>query len=166
MLKNKLSIHQAESTSEAIVKIVACSYEGSLFGWSVNESPGSIHDADETDGDNDESGLATNLIFGFNCGPHSLKSVAISKTGKYLACGGTDERVKLYSLQDQKSIGEVSIHTGAITTLKFYEDSILFVGSEVSFFFRLVDSFSFVFYHDGCCLVRTIRYRSGEHMTG
>lgn len=102
-----------------LFKVVSCSYEGSLFGWNVEE-------------DQAGEGLQSTLTFGFNCCPSSLRAVAISESGRYLACGGVDERIRIYSMRERKSVGEVSNQVGAITVLRFFGDSFLFSGSEVA----------------------------------
>jgi len=43
----------------------------------------------------------------------------------YLVCGGMDERIRIFDLALNKSLGELSQHTGAITALEFYGDSFL-----------------------------------------
>jgi WD40 repeat protein len=80
-----------------------------------------------------ESGFDNALGFGFNICPSSLRSISISSSGKYLACAGIDEKVRLFDLTCNKSYGEVSNQVGAINSLKFYKDSFLFSGSEVFF---------------------------------
>ena len=117
----------AKSTTESDVKlkdhvlfqITSCSYEGSLFGWNVAENV------------DDDAHLEASMAFGFNVCHNSLKCMTVSKSGKYLACGGTDERIYVYNLIEKRSVCELSNHTGAITTLKFFGDSFLFSGSEV-----------------------------------
>lgn len=107
----------------ALFQIAACSYEGSLFGWNVNENV------------DDGTHLEAAMSFGFNVCHNSLRVITASKSGKYLACGGTDERIYIYNLIEKTSVCELENHTGAITTLRFYEDSFLFSGSEVNFRF-------------------------------
>ena len=80
----------------------------------------------------EDEGLDAKMCFGFNCSPGSLKSVAVSTNGKYLACGGMEERIKVFNIAENKSMGELSMHTGAITCLQFFEDSYLLSGSEVT----------------------------------
>ena len=102
-----------------LIKAIACSYEGSLFGWSITENQ-------------ENTSLQMDLSYGFNCSQNVMKAVVISESGKYLACGGSDERIRLFNLFENKSIGELGTHTGGITCLKFFSDSFLFSGSEVS----------------------------------
>ena len=54
--------------------------------------------------------------------------------GKYLVCGGQDERIKVYNLVDMKIMGNIGsfAHSGAITCLEFFGDSFLITGSEAS----------------------------------
>eukprot|EP01038_Epipyxis_sp_PR26KG_P016093 gene16093-21865_t len=114
-------------TSQPYLRIAACSYEGSLFGWDILAK-----------NDNHEEAtigttmiLESNLTFGFNCCTASLKTVAVSKSsGKYLVSGGMDERIKLFNLEENRSIGEITNHSGAITCLEFFCDSYLLSGSE------------------------------------
>ena len=105
----------------SLFQIAACSYEGSLFGWNVNENV------------DDGTHLEATMSFGFNVCHNSLRVITVSKSGKFLACGGTDERIYIYNLIEKTSVCELENHTGAITTLRFYEDSFLFSGSEVYF---------------------------------
>lgn len=107
--------------TQFFLRVFACSYEGSLFGWSIQENE-------------DQSGLKADLSFGFNCTSSSLKCLAVSNSGKYMVVGGADERVRIYNLWDSKATGEITTHTGAITALQFYEDSFLLSASEVNKF--------------------------------
>jgi protein MAK11 len=102
------------------LRIAACSYEGSIFGWDCS--------LDSTD----ERPASENieLKFGFHASHGSLKAVAVSKSGKYLATAGMNERVHLYNMFENRSIGELSGHTGGITSLQFFEDNILISGSD------------------------------------
>ena len=100
------------------LRIAACSYEGSLFGWKV------VEDAAQFE-------LAANLTFGFNASAGSLKAIAVSQSGKYLVVGGMDERIRIFDMQTNKAVGELSEHTGAVTSLKFFKDVYLFSASEV-----------------------------------
>jgi protein MAK11 len=109
------------SPSEGLLHIAAVSYEGSLFGWETNLSPSESH------GDDAKS---MNLKFGFHCSIGSLKAVAVSNSGKFLACAGTDERIRIFDLNANKSLGELSQHSGAITCLEFFGDSYLLSGSD------------------------------------
>lgn len=112
--------------------IAAVSYEGSLFGWDAVKSIAS---------DEKELSISSNssltdqegslvLKFGFHCSVGSLRAVAVSKSGKYLVCGGMNERIQIFDLSLNKSLGELSQHTGAITALEFYGDSYLLSGGE------------------------------------
>jgi protein MAK11 len=106
------------ASSKILLKLLACSYEGSLFGWDVKE-------------DTAECGLVTDLSVGFNLCQSSLKAIAVSQGGRYLACGGSDERVRIFNISENRSVGEVSGSNGAITALKFFGDTFLFSGAEV-----------------------------------
>jgi WD40 repeat protein len=107
-----------------MIRIAACSYEGSLFGWKMG-SPKDLEDqSKETDSQQIE------LQFGLHIAHGSFKSIAISKSGKYLAVGGMTERIYLYSMNDNKEIGEIFGHNGAITSLSFFEDAFIISGSE------------------------------------
>lgn len=103
-------------------QFAACSYEGFLFGWKIDES----NNDDESD-----IHLEAKQIFGFNCGAGQLKCLTSSSTGKYLVAGGNDERVHIFNVEEKKSLGELAQHKGAITKLSFYQDSHLFSASEV-----------------------------------
>ena len=80
------------------LQIAACSYEGSLFGWDLLKRR------------NGEGQL--NMKFGFHCCAGSLKAVSTSKSGKFLVCGGMDERIHIFDLKLNKSLGELSHHKG------------------------------------------------------
>jgi WD40 repeat protein len=70
------------------------------------------------------------MDFGFNCSSGSLKCVAVSARGKYLCCGGTDERIRIFNVVENRSMGELGLHEGAITSLAFFDDSHMISGSE------------------------------------
>jgi protein MAK11 len=108
-------------TSKSFIGISACSYEGSLFGWEL---------IDKQEKSDRELDIA--LKYGFSCCQNSLKSIAISSSGKFLVCGGTDERIRIFDNIENKSLGELSNHQGAITTLQFFGDTHLLSGSEAS----------------------------------
>lgn len=71
------------------------------------------------------------MSFGFNCSQGALKSIAVSSSGLYLSCGGTDERIRLFNVAENRSMGELGLHEGAITALEFFEDSHMISGSDV-----------------------------------
>lgn len=71
------------------------------------------------------------MSFGFNCSQGALKSIAVSSSGVYLSCGGTDERIRLFNVAENRSMGELGLHEGAITALEFFEDSHMISGSDV-----------------------------------
>ena len=114
--------------SSSLLRIAACSYEGSLFGWKVTVDD-TKPTSEETEG---EAGFASTMDFGFNCSAGALKCVAISAHGKYLCCGGTDERIRIFNMAENRSMGELGLHEGAITSLAFFDDSHLISGSEDS----------------------------------
>lgn len=102
-----------------MLRIASCSYEGSLFGWNIplNES--------------DEDILReVQFEYGFHASHGSLRSIACSKSGKYMATGGMNERISVYSLTDNQEMGELAGHSGAITFLQFFQDSFLISASE------------------------------------
>lgn len=102
-----------------MLRISSCSYEGSLFGWNIplNESEEDILREVKFD-------------YGFHASHGSLKSIACSKSGKYMATGGMNERISVYSLTDNQEMGELAGHSGAITYLQFFDDSFLVSASE------------------------------------
>eukprot|EP01031_Cornospumella_fuschlensis_P030538 gene30538-36907_t len=102
-----------------MLRTVACSYEGSLFGWDVPLSS-----------ESDAGSKTCELKFGFNVTVSSLKTVAVSSSGRFLATGGSNERISLFNVADNKGIGDVSGHSGSVTSLKFFEDSMLLSASE------------------------------------
>lgn len=109
----------------SFLKIAACSYEGSIFGWNVAE------DASGAETDGTEMGLNAHLDFAFNTTTEgSLKAIAVSKSGKYLVVGGVDMRMRIYNMEDKRAIGDITTHNGGITSLEFFDDSFLLSGSE------------------------------------
>lgn len=111
---------EPKSESEPFLRVAACSYEGSLFGWEVRE-----------DMESSQSGLLMEMKYGFNCCQASLRALAVSESGKYLACAGMDERIRIFDVAENRSILEMSNHSGAINCLHFVGDAYLFSGSEV-----------------------------------
>jgi hypothetical protein len=102
-----------------MLRIAACSYEGSLFGWNV--------DISEQEAGKDCPIL---LDYGFHASYGTLKTVAISKSGAFLAAAGANERICIYNLYENTELGELAGHSGSITNLAFYEDDILISASE------------------------------------
>lgn len=72
------------------------------------------------------------MSFGFSCSQGALKTLAVSSGGQYLSCGGSDERIHIFNVAENKSMGELGLHEGAITALDFFDDSYMISGSEVS----------------------------------
>ena len=85
--------------------IAACSYEGSIFGWDAYQGGSSSGGMNYQ-----ECSLA--LKFGFHCSTGSLRAIAVSRSGKFLVCGGMDERIRIFDLKSNKALGELSQHTG------------------------------------------------------
>jgi protein MAK11 len=112
---------------EDAFRIAACSYEGSLFGWVCERQQGESAAADT---DADEEAFSTTMNWGFNCCVGSLKAMAISQSRKFVVCGGSDERVRIFDTEQNKAIGELSNHTGTVTCLEFVGDTHLLSGSE------------------------------------
>jgi WD40 repeat protein len=131
------------------LNIATVSYEGSVFTWNTQlQAPNSPSAApQDEEGRIDCPSQELTMTSGFHCCAGSLKSLAISKSGKYLACGGNDERIRIFNMFENKTLGELSTHTGdtsfkssppiaintnigAITALEFFEDSYLISGSE------------------------------------
>ena len=106
-------------------RIAACSYEGSLFGWLCSPE----EQNDEVDNDNTIA-YSSSMNWGFKCCVGSIKAIAISPSCKYVVCGGTDERIRVYNTILNKSIGELSSHSGTVTCLQFVNDKYLISGSE------------------------------------
>jgi WD40 repeat protein len=135
------AILKPELSQLPFLKIAACSYEGSLFGWDViqededltpvvvqgHQEKKKVKKVTETE---NISRLDAKLSYGFHCTAGSLKCIAVSKNGKYLVTGGMDERIRIFNVKDNKSLGELSSHTGAINALDFFEDSFLISGSD------------------------------------
>ena len=125
------------SSSEAIIKIAACSYEGSLFGWEVTsasneEEPSSTLSAKNKKMKVNVENLEAHIKMttGFHVSIASFKAVAVSASGKYMAVGGMDERIHVFNMMTGKAMGEVAGHTGGITSLVFVEDTYLLSGSD------------------------------------
>ncbi len=123
-------MEQAQQTGPAFVEIAACSYEGSLFGWRVSERVNKTQESDEAEDIDDSPGLDTTMKYGFSCCQGSLKCIAVSGNGKYLAAGGMNERIHIFNVKENRTLGELSGHSGAITSLQFVEDSFLISGAE------------------------------------
>jgi WD40 repeat protein len=121
---------ESHTPPQPFLRIAACSYEGSIFGWDVVE-------------DLKHTSLQAKMSFGFNCCQSSLRCLAISQTGKYLACGGVDERIRLFDMENNKSLGEISNQSGSLTSLHFYGESYLISGAEVSEWFLSIFAFAF-----------------------
>jgi protein MAK11 len=102
-----------------MLRISACSYEGSLFGWNVP-----LKESDE------DILREVKFDYGFHASHGSLRSISCSKSGKYMATGGMNERISVYSLTDNQEMGELAGHSGAITYLQFFQDSFLISASE------------------------------------
>lgn len=96
--------------------IAAVSYEGSLFGWR------------KTAEDRDIA-----LHWGFHCCQGSLRAIAASSSGRYLVCGGSDERLHIFDMRTKRAIGELSKHTGVVTCVEFVGDEFMLSGAEVSY---------------------------------
>lgn len=109
-----------DPTDFPYLRIAACSYEGSIFGWKVEENV-------------EQMEMSATLTFGFNASIGALKCIACSQSGKNLVVGGMDERIRIYDMHSNKALGELSQHTGAVTSLKFFGDSYLISASEVPF---------------------------------
>jgi WD40 repeat protein len=108
----------AAAVNSVFLHVAACSYEGSLFGWSIVENPV-------------EQCLDLSMDFGFSTNRGSLRCIAVSKSGKYLAVAGADERIKVFNVQEKKSLGDLAGHSGSINSLEFFEDSVLISASDV-----------------------------------
>lgn len=103
------------------IGVAAASYEGSLFSWK-----GDCTKADEA------TSCELAMTSGFHCCAGSIRSLSTSASGRYMACGGTDERIHIFNMLENSTLGELSTHTGAVTCLDFFEDSHLLSGSDVS----------------------------------
>lgn len=101
------------------LKVASVSYEGSIFGWDV-----------APDSESHDAGLQTTLSFGFHCSAGSLRALAVSASGKYMCCGGMDERIHVFDVESKRAVGEITGHTGAVTCLCFIGDTNLLSGSE------------------------------------
>ena len=80
-----------------MLRIASGSYEGYLFGWSSSED-GQIHQE-----------------WGFKTCPGAIRCLAVDERGEHLVCGANDERIHIFDLKSNRSLGELSQHTGAIT---------------------------------------------------
>jgi protein MAK11 len=118
-----------------MIRVAACSYEGSLFGWKIGQNESSVEDTPENLMKSDSklrksSDSNVELQFGLHISHGAFKTLAISESGKYLAVGGSTERIFLYNMNDNKEIGEIFGHTSTITSLYFYQDTFLISSSE------------------------------------
>lgn len=119
MATSSTSQSSIANTGGSFLKVTSVSYEGSIFGWDVVPSAADLD-------------LETNMTFGFHCSKGSLKVIAVSGSGKYMCCGGMDERIHIFNMEEKKAIGEIAGHSGAITSLTFIGDTHLLSGSEDS----------------------------------
>jgi len=104
--------------TEKPLVVVAGSYEGGLYGWSVDRRT-------------DETLLgAAELTWAFGAHMGAVKSVAVDAAGEWLATGGVDEYIKLYTLSNRRERGELTQHTGSVTALAFYKSSHLLSASQ------------------------------------
>eukprot|EP00606_Chrysophyceae_sp_TOSAG23-5_P000562 GSChrysophyteH2.ASY1.ANO1.1152.1 assembled CDS len=103
----------------SFIRAVAVSYEGSLFGWDVNARE-----------DGEDEGLVSDLVFGFHAAQGSLKALSVSESGKYMVCGGMDEHIRIFNVAENRCLGELNGHTGAITCLEFVGDKFIVSGSD------------------------------------
>ncbi len=117
--------------SRTFLRIGAISYEGSVFGWDVKTSASSSSKKSEEDESHVE-GLISKMVFGFHVSQGSMKSIAVSDSGKYMLCGGMDERIRIFDVSKNVAIGELSGHTGCVTSLQFVGDKFVVSGSEDS----------------------------------
>lgn len=109
-----------EVKSLSFLNVSACSYEGSLFGFSITEN-------------REEIGLELDMSYGFHASRGSLKALSCSSSCRYLVSGGMDERIRIFDMHNHCAVGELTNHTGAVTCLQFYRDAYLFSGSEVRY---------------------------------
>jgi hypothetical protein len=118
-----------------MIRVAACSYEGSLFGWNITPNLVSAEVIpSKTKGNKKVKQVPeqnnVELQFGLHISHGSFKTIAVSKSGKYLAVAGMTERIFLYNMVDNKEVGEIFGHSGAITSLSFFQDSYIFSASE------------------------------------
>lgn len=109
----------AAVAATSFLRIASCSYEGSLFGWNMQENI-------------EESSLDLSLQFAFSLNSGCMRAIAVSKSGRYMAVAGADERIKIFNMIENKGLGELTNHSGGITSLEFFEDSMLLSASDVS----------------------------------
>lgn len=126
------------STKPITVNVAVASYEGSLFSWK-----GDYNVEKSTNNQNCELTMTS----GFHCCQGSLRAIASSSSGRYLAIGGADERIRIFNMREGITLGELSTHTGAISCLDFFDDSYLLSGSEVSSSFEKYAGFLCMYQH-------------------
>lgn len=91
--------------SSIAVNVAAASYEGSLFSWRAACDPSA---------ENIQCELV--MTSGFHCCAGSLKAIAVSESGnynisrylkclknpgKYMVCGGADERIRYIAMKNK-----------------------------------------------------------------
>lgn len=79
-----------------MLRIASGSYEGCLFGWTA------------------ENGLLKQE-WGFKTCPGAVRCLAVDEKGDFLVLGSVDERIHIFDLHSNRSIGELTQHTGAVT---------------------------------------------------
>ncbi|KAI8615510.1 WD40-repeat-containing domain protein [Chytriomyces sp. MP71] len=100
-----------------MLRVVLGSYERLLYGLDVTK-----------DGETGSYNVAQTFTYPAHIA--SIRSVAVSRGGKHLATGASDEHVKIYSLSRNKETGTLFHHTGSITDLVFHDTGYLFTASE------------------------------------
>ena len=118
--------------NQTFLRIGAVSYEGSVFGWDVacNSASAPSSSSPAKEDEPEIEGLDSNLVFGFHVSVGSMKAIAVSESGKYMICGGMDERIRIFDVGANRAIGELSGHTGCVTSLQFVGDKFIVSGSE------------------------------------
>jgi hypothetical protein len=84
------------------------------------------------DGGEDYAHLQRRLPSAFAVDAHigSVRCVASSHGGKWLASGGSDENIRVYDMRKTKMFGVLHKHTSSVTSLEFFGDSHLISAAE------------------------------------
>jgi WD40 repeat protein len=136
----------------SIIGVAAASYEGSLFSWK----------GDCIESEDAVTSCELGMTSGFHCCAGSIRSVSTSASGRYMACGGTDERIHIFNMLENSTLGELSTHTGAVTCLDFFEDSHLLSGSDVSSHWQISQTNKYIFLLFFFCILTVMYACAGQ----
>lgn len=101
-----------------MASIVVGSYEELILGYQLLKT------------DSEAGGWEFRLSFSDHSHTSSVRCLAASKSGTYVASGATDERLKLFNLADRLDLGTLADHVGSVNDVEFFDDSHLLSASD------------------------------------